>query len=186
MAMVKCRECGQEVSDQAETCPHCGIKHPKKKANGCLIIIGLLVLFVIIIVVGGNSGSNSASGGGQNSASQPSQSSSESACSSDWHTCKDNADLVNNSSIWADIQSACRDKVNSEVQYGEPKWPGIWSGGAFDSYIPGTSYIETGIAVAVEKDVQIENAFGAMVHSTAVCRYDLNSMTVLDATWSSN
>jgi hypothetical protein len=28
MALVKCRECGQEVSDQAETCPHCGIKSP--------------------------------------------------------------------------------------------------------------------------------------------------------------
>ncbi len=186
MGMVKCRECGQEVSDQAETCPHCGIKHPKKKANGCLIIIGLLVFLVIITIVGGNSGNNSSSGGGQGSASQPSQSSSESACSSDWRACKDNVDLVNHSPIWPSIQSAYQDKVNSEVQYGEPKWPGFWSGGAFGSYFPGTNYVETGIAVAVEKDVQIENVFGAMVHSTATCRYDLNTRTVLNVSWSPN
>ncbi len=28
MALVKCRECSREVSDQAEACPHCGIKNP--------------------------------------------------------------------------------------------------------------------------------------------------------------
>ncbi len=26
MAMIKCPECGQEISDQATTCPHCGVK----------------------------------------------------------------------------------------------------------------------------------------------------------------
>jgi hypothetical protein len=186
VALVKCRECGQEVSDQAEVCPNCGIKHPKKKANGCLIIVGLLVLLVIVTIVGSSSGSNSSSGGGQNSASQPSQSSSESACSSDWHVCKDNADLVNNYQGWSSVQSACQNKVDSEVQYGEPKWPGFWAGGPFSNFYPGTDYISTGIAVVVEKDVQIENAFGAMVHSTAICRYDLSTQTVLDASWSPN
>ncbi|MBT5469954.1 MAG: hypothetical protein HOK41_05080 [Nitrospina sp.] len=29
MALVNCRECEKEVSDQAETCPHCGIDSPK-------------------------------------------------------------------------------------------------------------------------------------------------------------
>lgn len=28
MAMVNCRECKNAVSDQAESCPHCGIKNP--------------------------------------------------------------------------------------------------------------------------------------------------------------
>lgn len=28
MALVKCKECSREVSDQAEACPHCGIKNP--------------------------------------------------------------------------------------------------------------------------------------------------------------
>lgn len=29
MALMKCLECGNEVSDKAETCPHCGYKVPK-------------------------------------------------------------------------------------------------------------------------------------------------------------
>lgn len=28
MALVKCKECGQQVSEQAATCPSCGIAHP--------------------------------------------------------------------------------------------------------------------------------------------------------------
>ncbi len=28
MALAPCRECGKEVSSEAETCPHCGIKKP--------------------------------------------------------------------------------------------------------------------------------------------------------------
>jgi hypothetical protein len=72
------------------------------------------------------------------------------------------------------------------VQYGEPKWPGFLSGGGFASFHPGTDYISTGIAVAIEPDVQIENAFGAMVHSTAICRYDLNAQSVVDVSWSPN
>lgn len=29
MALIKCKECGKEVSDKAETCPHCGYKIPR-------------------------------------------------------------------------------------------------------------------------------------------------------------
>ncbi len=28
MAMVRCRECGGEVSSQAAVCPHCGVAEP--------------------------------------------------------------------------------------------------------------------------------------------------------------
>ena len=28
MTMVRCRECGSEVSSQASVCPHCGIADP--------------------------------------------------------------------------------------------------------------------------------------------------------------
>ena len=48
MALVPCRECGKEVSDQAEACPYCGIKTPsKKKRQRNLIITVVLVLAAI-------------------------------------------------------------------------------------------------------------------------------------------
>jgi hypothetical protein len=52
MAIVKCRECGKDVSSQAETCPHCGIRapapHKTNAARDTLILfgIGALVIFV--------------------------------------------------------------------------------------------------------------------------------------------
>ncbi len=55
MTMTACRECGEEVSNKAKSCPHCGVKNPGKKKQkgigwgpGCLIIIGLFVVFAIL------------------------------------------------------------------------------------------------------------------------------------------
>lgn len=224
MALTSCRECGRQVSDQAEACPHCGIRSPgggarpspqpgsrfpeKKRQPGCLSVIGIIVVLGIIIAMLG-SGSNNSSGpktSGDTNSQQPNSSQTNntssgtssdsqtvqgqapavSSCSSDWHACKDNADLVNNYVGWAEVRAACQTEVDNEVQYGEPKWPGLWSGGAFETFMTGTNYVSTGIVVAIEKDVQIENAFGAMVHSTAYCRYDLNSKEVLSAAWDPN
>lgn len=46
--LVKCKECGQEISSDAKVCPHCG---KKRSSNGCLtsfiIVIAIFILFVI-------------------------------------------------------------------------------------------------------------------------------------------
>lgn len=83
MALIKCPECGKEVSDQAASCPNCG--HPlrrkenaqpqmqqnnnqpnvryvsqpvKKKGHGCLITIIIIVVFfaIVVAIIGGTSG----------------------------------------------------------------------------------------------------------------------------------
>lgn len=46
MALIKCKECGKEISSEAEACPHCGYK-PKKA--GCLAAIGIGILAVIVV-----------------------------------------------------------------------------------------------------------------------------------------
>jgi hypothetical protein len=33
MALVKCRECGSQISDSAATCPHCGVSAPAGAAS---------------------------------------------------------------------------------------------------------------------------------------------------------
>lgn len=52
MALVKCRECSNNVSNKAPTCPHCGIKYPSSKSSGCLVIIfvGLIVLWALAFI----------------------------------------------------------------------------------------------------------------------------------------
>jgi len=46
MSIIKCRECKAEVSDQAESCPHCGIKKPGRRSSGA----GSMIFWIIVIV----------------------------------------------------------------------------------------------------------------------------------------
>ncbi len=44
MALINCKECGKEISDQAKSCPHCGMPL-KKKGKG--FAVASLVLGII-------------------------------------------------------------------------------------------------------------------------------------------
>lgn len=60
MAMAKCRECGTEVSDEAKTCPKCGIAKPVKKTSLLVkILAGIFGLAVLSNIIGGISGGSS-------------------------------------------------------------------------------------------------------------------------------
>ena len=51
MGMVKCRECGKEVSDKAKTCPSCGIEKPAPASRvGTYLKLGLGALVVFGMV----------------------------------------------------------------------------------------------------------------------------------------
>ena len=61
MAMKKCKECGEEISSSAKTCPKCG-----KKQGGISKIILVLIILVVIIAAassGGNDGTVSKADG---------------------------------------------------------------------------------------------------------------------------
>lgn len=51
MALVPCRECGKEVSDQAESCPYCGIKTPSAKQRKIKLAIRALIAIVVISII---------------------------------------------------------------------------------------------------------------------------------------
>ncbi|MGK0269467.1 MAG: RNA polymerase subunit RPABC4/transcription elongation factor Spt4 [Cocleimonas sp.] len=46
MALVKCKECGEEISSKAKDCPKCGAKPPKKTS-----LFTWLVLIIIVSVI---------------------------------------------------------------------------------------------------------------------------------------
>lgn len=56
MAMVKCKECGNEISSKAEACPSCGVKR-KKTSTLTWIVGGLFALVVFGGVFGSVSNS---------------------------------------------------------------------------------------------------------------------------------
>jgi|GEM_PF-2598616 len=51
MSIIKCKECGKEISSKAKICPNCGA--PFKKKSGCLIITIILVLFLFFLLIVG-------------------------------------------------------------------------------------------------------------------------------------
>ena len=50
MALVKCKECGEEVSTKAKTCPKCGAKAPKKTS----LFTWFVLAFIIFVVYAAN------------------------------------------------------------------------------------------------------------------------------------
>ena len=91
------------------------------------------------------------------------------SCKNDWRLCSNNADLVNNYSAWYKVQAGCKTAAKNAARYGSPEFP--WF--SFGSFKPGKDYPQTGLVTSIEKDAQFSNGFGAMVHSTVVCTYDL-------------
>ena len=49
MSMIKCPECGKEISDSAKACPNCG--HPMKQKKSKLIFVIAVIMGIIALVV---------------------------------------------------------------------------------------------------------------------------------------
>ena len=47
MALKQCPECGKEVSDKAETCPHCGVRLISEVAQ-----VRAVLILVIVAIIG--------------------------------------------------------------------------------------------------------------------------------------
>lgn len=52
MALIKCHECGKEISDEAKTCPHCGVKPKTGMGVGKAVLLTFFILIVISMVMG--------------------------------------------------------------------------------------------------------------------------------------
>lgn len=54
MAMIKCPECGQEISDESKVCIHCGynFRKPQKKKKWILIVGIIIMLIAIAMAIG--------------------------------------------------------------------------------------------------------------------------------------
>jgi hypothetical protein len=69
-------------------------------------------------------------------------------------------------------------EANARAKYGNPDW-GSWLKPDFATFLEGTDYVTSGTAVAIERDVQFQNGFGAMVHTEVRCIYDLRNKRVV-------
>lgn len=53
MALIKCKECGSQISTNAIACPSCGAKLPRKTSKFTWFIVGLLLISIAKMMFGG-------------------------------------------------------------------------------------------------------------------------------------
>lgn len=94
---------------------------------------------------------------------QPRQPDQVVSCATNWTSCVDNADLVNNYLSDHHAQTDCKQEAKKRAAYGSPNLPSLFF---FDSFQVGNDYPRTGIAILIEKEAQFQNGFGAMVNSS--------------------
>lgn len=58
MALIKCKECGEDVSSKAKACPKCGAKVPKKTSLFTWLLLG----FIAFVIYAANQSPSSISG----------------------------------------------------------------------------------------------------------------------------
>lgn len=49
MALVKCKECGKELSDKAKICPHCGYRKQKTITKKTILTFSVLAFIVVLL-----------------------------------------------------------------------------------------------------------------------------------------
>jgi DNA-directed RNA polymerase subunit RPC12/RpoP len=183
MALVRCVECGKEVSTQAATCPHCGhsiaaAEEEKDKGSavlkvgtlGCAVFIALFMIGAVLL------------GTYEEDEGRREQEKANPTCETNWRKCSDNADLINHYGGVIGAQVDCRMEAEKRARFGSPKWPPV----PFGSFYEGVQDTKTGMAILIEPDARFENAFGVMVRSTVVCAYNLNRKEVVSVSITPN
>ena len=48
MSLIKCKECGKQISNKAESCPSCGAKLPKKTSIVTWVLISSIAIYFVV------------------------------------------------------------------------------------------------------------------------------------------
>ena len=72
----------------------------------------------------------------------------------------------------------CKEETNQQAKYGNPEWHG-WMKELFGYYKLGDDAVKTGL-IRLDKDVELENMFGAMERVQVICTYDLATEHVIN------
>ncbi|MEJ0051585.1 MAG: hypothetical protein WDN02_10320 [Methylovirgula sp.] len=168
-------------------------KKPTSPKVGCLAILAVFGLGIFAAAVTSNGNKNNApaqsNATDSSNESSPTVQSDEAApsapsqptCADDWKACKDNSDLANNSThALSAAQVGCEEEVKRRNKYGDPKFCTGFLCEDFTKFRTGDDAPRTGILTLTDDQLQLQNGYGAWVHMTAVCTYDLKNETVQD------
>lgn len=161
MALLKCHECGHEVSSEAAACPQCGAK-PRKPPEGIgpiqFVGIGILALIGIGAVAAIFSDDSPAS-----------KAPSEATCRQDLQCWGDRNALASDSACAAQVEKLALHSVRWKTDSYEPKFQRFrWK----DK--------DVGTLTYVGDRAEFQNGFGAYTPVVYECDFDPSTKTVLD------
>lgn len=163
MALVKCRECGSQVSNKAETCPSCGVTikaKPTQYGCGTLILIGV----VIFIWVGVFTDNSPPSGSSQVSSSETKAK--PAPCTTD-------ACIADEYMSWA--AGPCKRSIERHAKH-QAEWLDGWTTPLFTKYLVDES--NKSQITYIGDQVKFQNGFGAWTRMTYLCTYDTKRKAV--------
>ncbi len=161
MALTKCKECGKEVSTNAKTCPHCGVKNPGVSAKD--MVLGLLVVIFVGWLVTQCSSSD------KDSEKSKKAEVDEAACKQDLQCWGDK------NSVAASVY--CKDYVEKLAKYSAR-----WTDGTFETKFSHFRWLnkEEATLTFIGDKIEFQNGFGAYQAHIYECDFDPASKTVLD------
>ncbi|WP_288823558.1 hypothetical protein [uncultured Paraburkholderia sp.] len=170
MALIKCRECGTDVSDKAAACVNCGapIKSTKSKSKtGCLpVIVGVFIVFGAIWAIGGSGSGSSASSSTEAPVPKPV----EEPCKADDLSCLGNKGIVG-ASVYCPrhIEQLAKHSVK-------------WTDGTFEMKFSRFRWAnqKNGEITYIGDKAEFQNGFGAFTPVIYQCDLAADNKTVLD------
>jgi hypothetical protein len=182
MALIRCPDCGNNVSDSAPTCPHCGrpiakpkaVKASKPAAGGCgSLIIAAIALVVVVSAMSkcsddSPSPSTSPSSSTQAKSSEP-PAKTEEECRPDLQCWAERSRI--------DATVACKPQIEAQALH-EVKWTDGWLEPMF-SRLKWADKAHRAVTYVGDK-VSFQNGFSAFTPMTYFCTFDPDSKRVTD------
>jgi len=163
MAMTKCKECGQDVSTKAKTCPNCGVRDPalgtKEMLSGCLLLVLIGVGVVWFLASGGD----------------------ESATTESSPATVPDAECKKDLACWGEkhltrASVKCDEFVERLASY-DFEWTDGWAEPKFSHYRWEDQ--EEGFVTYIGDKIKFSNGYGAFQNHIYYCDYDPEMESVL-------
>lgn len=131
MALVKCKECGEQVSTKAKNCPKCGAKAPKKTSPVTWAVLGLIIFGVYVSNQAPSpsstspSASNSSSSSEAEGAEQESTQTQQSAAKPQWRSFESEDEMSGDKSAYAASPRTTSNRPMEFPYQGTESWIGF-------------------------------------------------------------
>lgn len=182
MALKPCKECKQQVSTSAKTCPHCGVSKPTKSGIGLGggIVLTLVVLGVIGSVADGDKADSAndglapiVPGKSKDSSSAPKPTASAP---------KEDPNCNQSLQCWGDkhLISAsvyCADHIERLAKFSHE-----WTDGFLEQKMSHFRWLnkEVGTLTYIGDKIRFQNGFGAWQNVVYECDFEPNTKSIID------